>query len=158
MLVALAQTSSTVNLKFPAGFAAAWSKFRGPKVPVGISARVWLCAVLSIMSVDDWFIVCMSERMCAYLFAGGWAAAKEAARRDHCYHQSARETQHKISSESHTLTQNTLVNKEHCNGLTHHIVGILHNDVVFRSSCSYSVRARAGCSWPCMRLFVILML
>lgn len=45
---------------------------------------------------------------CAYLFAGGWAAAKEAARWDQCYHQSAGDTQHKVSCESHTHTK-TLV-------------------------------------------------
>lgn len=132
------------------------------------------------MPVDERLIVCVSEWMRAYLFAGGWAAAKEAARRDHGYHQSARETQHKVSCESHThtLTQNTLVilfilNTKHFNDLTCHIVDILHNDVVYvlyashdlfhsalyvRSCVHAHMHARVCCSWACMLLFVILVL
>lgn len=47
--------------------------------------------------------------MCAHLFAGGRAAAKEAARRDHSYHPSAGETKHKVPCESHAPTQIPLV-------------------------------------------------
>lgn len=61
-----------------------------------------------------WFrFLCRWMRLC--LFAGRWAAAKEAARRNHCYHQSAREAQHKVSCESNNYKRVTfkwLYNKD----------------------------------------------